>query len=32
MIASVHEVTWPLVLSAGIVIAGRIAFALFGFR
>jgi hypothetical protein len=32
MIASVHKVTWPLVLSAGIVIAGGIVFALFGFH
>jgi hypothetical protein len=31
MIASVHKVTWPLVLSAGIVIAGGIAFALLRF-
>ena len=30
MIASVHKVTWPLVLNAAIVIAGGIAFALFG--
>ena len=28
MIASVHKVTWPLVLSAGIVVAVGIAFAL----
>ena len=28
MIASVHQVTWPLVLSAGLVIAAGIAFAL----
>ena len=28
MIASVHKVTWPLVLSAAIVAAGGIAFAL----
>jgi hypothetical protein len=28
MIASVHKVTWPLVLSAAIVVAGGIAFAL----
>ena len=32
MIASVHKATWPLVLSAGIVIAGGIAFALFGYH
>jgi hypothetical protein len=31
MIASVHKVTWPLVLNAGIVIAGGIAFALVRF-
>ena len=30
MIASVHKVTWPLVLSAGIVIALVVAFALHG--
>ena len=32
MIASVHKVTWPLVLNAGIVIASVVAFALFGFH
>ena len=30
MIASVHKVTWPLVLNAAIVVVGGIAFALFG--
>jgi hypothetical protein len=29
-IASVHKVTWPLVVSVGIVVAGGIAFALLG--
>jgi hypothetical protein len=28
MIASVHKVTWPLVLSAAIVVAGGVAFAM----
>ena len=28
MIASVHKVTWPLMLSAGTVVAGAIAFVL----
>jgi len=32
MIASVHKVTWPLVLNAGIVIAVGIAFALHNFH
>jgi len=32
MIASVHKVTWPLVLNVGIVVAGGIAFALFGYH
>lgn len=32
MIASVHKVTWPLVLNAGIVIASVVAFALSGFH
>lgn len=32
MIASVHKVTWPLVLNAGIIIASVVAFALFGFH
>jgi hypothetical protein len=32
MIASVHKVTWPLVLSTVIVVAGAIAFALIGHR
>ena len=32
MIASVHKVTWPLVLSAAIVAAGGIAFALHNCR
>lgn len=32
MIASVHKVTWPLVFSTGIVLAGGLAFAVVGHR
>ncbi len=32
MIASVYKVTWPLMFSTGIVVAGGITFALIGHR